>query len=254
MNDILSIILSLVAAAAAGLVGSFALMKRMTLAGDAMSHIALPGLGLAILFGINPIVGGTATLIVGSILIWKLEQRTGLSTETMIGVIFSASLAIGALITPEGDLIDNLFGKMQSLPSSVVLTYTAIAALIIFFLIRYRNQLILGLFSPDLARSAGVNLNRVNLYFLIVFSLSIVLGLRLLGALLVGSLIIIPAAIGRQLTHRFSSFLMVSSIVSVVSVGAGLLLAQRYGLHSPGPAIIVVATTIFILSLFKRKS
>src|SRR5215469_11238224 len=96
---IYSVILALFAALAAGLVGGFALMRRMSLAGDAVSHIALPGLGLAFLLGINPLLGAAATLLLGALLIWRLERFTGLDTETVVGVVFTASLALGALLT-----------------------------------------------------------------------------------------------------------------------------------------------------------
>ena len=112
-SDIYSIILALAAAISAGLIGSFALMKRMSLAGDVISHVALPGLGLAFLFKINPLIGGAATLLIGTLLIWHLGKKTALSTETTIGVIFAASVAIGALITPQEDLIEALFGGFQ---------------------------------------------------------------------------------------------------------------------------------------------
>jgi hypothetical protein len=97
-----SVLLALLAAATAGLVGSFALMKRITLAGDAISHIALPGLGLALLLKVQPVLGGAVTLLAGALLIWRLQQRTSLATETAIGVIFTASLAVGALVTQRG--------------------------------------------------------------------------------------------------------------------------------------------------------
>src|SRR6266566_4815375 len=87
-----SIILVLLTALAAGLVGSFALMKRMSLAGDVISHIALPGLGLALLFHFNPLVGAAATLFLGTLLIWRLQQVGTLTTDVAIGVIFTAAV------------------------------------------------------------------------------------------------------------------------------------------------------------------
>ena len=101
----LQLLMMILVAVASGLVGVFALMKKMTLAADSISHVALPGLGLAILFKINPLVGGVATLLLGAILIWLVENKTEISTETITGVFFSAALAIGTLITPEGELI-----------------------------------------------------------------------------------------------------------------------------------------------------
>jgi ABC-type Mn2+/Zn2+ transport system permease subunit len=170
-----SIILALSTAFAAGLVGSFALMKRMTLAGDVVSHIALPGLALALLFNIHPIIGGASTLLLGTLLIWRLERYTNLSTETAIGVIFTASLALGALLTPSEDLIEALFGGFGSLSEYGFLLGMAAVLIIVIFLFVSKNKLVLGLFSSELASSAGLNLDRLNLYYLLIFSLTVLL-------------------------------------------------------------------------------
>src|SRR6266436_1398952 len=170
-----SIILVLLTAFAAGLVGSFALMKRMSLAGDVISHIALPGLGLALLFHFNPLFGGFQSLT----LPWFL-----------LGV-----LAVSGIIT---------------------------------FIYAFRHKLILALFSPELAAATGINVARLDLYYLLVFSLTVLLGLRFLGALLVGALIIIPAATGRQLTHTLTRFLFASSAASMLSVAFGFLITRYY--------------------------
>ncbi len=245
--------LALLTAAAAGLVGSFALLKKTVLAGDVMSHIALPGLGLAILFKVHPLIGGAATLFLGTILIWQLQKTTGLSTDAMIGVVFATSLAAGALLTPREDLIEALFGGYGNI-SLLEFSIGIVAALfVIGFVLKFRNRLILILFSPDLATVSNIHVNRLNLYFLLVFSLTIILGLRFLGALLVGALLIIPSATGRQLTHTLPAFLILSSVVSVISVGAGILISNVYHLV-PGPAVISIAGAMFFLSLIKRQT
>ena len=252
LTEIYWVSLALMTAAAAGLVGSFALLNRTVLAGDVMSHIALPGLGLAILFKINPIVGGATTLFIGTVLIWQLQKKSGLSIDAMIGVIFATSLAAGAVLTPSEDLIEALFGGFGKM-TSLEFALGALAALfVIGFTLRYKNRWILILFSPDLAAGSGINVNRHNLYFLLIFSLTIVLGLRFLGALLVGALLIIPAAIGRQLTHTLSAFLTVSSGASVFSVGLGILISHFYNL-TPGPTIVLVSAAMFFLSLRKKQ-
>jgi zinc transport system permease protein len=137
----------------------------------------------------------------------------------------------------------------------------AVFAIVAFVLV-FRHQLILSLFSPELAAATGVNVSRLNLYFLLVFSLTVLLGLRFLGALLVGALIIVPAAIGRQLTHTLTAFLTTSAFASVLSVMLGFLISHFYP-HLPvghvtlnltlGPAIIGVATILFLLSLLRKK-
>ena len=261
-SETYSTILVLLTALAAGLVGSFTLMKRMSLAGDVVSHIALPGLGLALLFGFNPLVGAAAALFLGTILIWHLQKSSTLTTDVAIGVIFTAALAIGTVLTPSDDLIEALFGGFQSLNTTWFIAGLAAVSLIIGFVLAVRHKLILSLFSPELASATGVNVSRLNLYFLLTFSLTVLLGVRFLGALLVGALIIVPAAIGRQLTHTLTAFLVTSSIASVISVALGLWISRVYPHFTVGhvrlnlalgPAIIGVATLLFLLSLLRKK-
>jgi len=94
-----ALLLAAAAAVAAGLVGCFAVMRRMTLAADALSHVALPGIGIALALHVHPLLGAAATLFFGALLVWALADRSRLATETIVGVVFSAALAIGS-VTP----------------------------------------------------------------------------------------------------------------------------------------------------------
>ena len=248
-----AVVLALLFAVAAGLVGSFALMKRMLLASDVISHVALPGLGLAFLFGFNPLIGGAATLFLGTLLIWQLQKKTGLATDAMIGVVFAGSVAIGAVLTPKEDLVEALLGRFEDLSPLAFLIGAAAVLLIILVVLRFKEELILGLFSPELAAATGVKLERLDLYFLLVFSLSVLVGLRFLGALLAGSLIIIPATTSRRLTSKLSHFLVVSCLASVVAVGSGLAVSH-YLLprFSPGPIVVIISVAILTSSLLRK--
>jgi len=246
-----SIMLALLFAVAAGLVGSFALMKRMLLAGDVISHLALPGLGLAFLLKINPLIGAATTLFLGTLLIWQLQKKTGLATENVIGVVFAAALGIGAAITPSDDLVEALFGKNQATSLFSFLLGAVAVVFIIAATWKLRDRLVLTLFSPEVATATGVNVDRVNLCFLLLFSLTIVVGLRFMGSLLAGSLIILPAAIGRRLTNKMSHFLIASSVASTISVGLGLLLTAVAPKFGSGPSIVMVAALLFTMSLSK---
>ena len=252
-SEIYGILLALLFAVAAGLVGSFALMKRMLLASDVISHVALPGLGLAFLLGFNPLLGGGATLFLGTLLIWHLQRKTGLATEAMIGVVFAGSLAIGAALTPQEDLVEALFGRFQPLSLFTFLLGTVAVLLIIFVIFRFKEQLLLSLFSPELAAATSVRLDRLNLYFLLVFSLTVLVGLRFMGALLAGALIIVPATTGRRLASNVSHFLLGSCLASVAAVGSGFLitafLLPRFSL---GPVVVIVSALFFALSLLKK--
>ncbi|MEK9179972.1 MAG: metal ABC transporter permease [Patescibacteria group bacterium] len=253
INEYFSVVLSVFAASAAGLVGAFALMKKTVLAGDVMSHLAIPGLGLALLWSLNPILGGGTTLILGAIVIWQLEKKTTLSSDAAIGVIFASSVALGALlINSEEDLIDALFGGFVKLSLNEFIFGMAVSIFVIVMLWILRNKLIIALFSEDLAAAMNIKTSSVNLWFLLLFALTILSGLQFLGALLAGSLIIIPAAAARQVTHSLGQFLAYSAIFAALSVVAGFALSSAYELEL-GPTVVVVAAAIFAVAAIKRK-
>ena len=178
------LVLAMFFALAAGLVGAIALMKRMLLAGDVISHLALPGLGLAFLLKVNPLMGGAATLFLGSFLIWQLQKKTGLAIESAIGVIFAAALAIGAAVIPNEDLAESLFGELPKISAVGFFLGMAAVLFVIFSVFLLKDQLSLSIFSPDLAAATSVNVSRLDFYFLLLFSLTVLVGLRFMGALL----------------------------------------------------------------------
>src|SRR5262249_56143830 len=96
--------------------GGFPLMGRMRIPGAAFSHIALPGFGIALLLKFNPLLGAAFTLLLGALLIWRLETQTRLDAEAVVGVVFSASLALGGLLTPRDDLFEPLFRTFRPPP------------------------------------------------------------------------------------------------------------------------------------------
>ncbi len=171
----------------------------------------------------------------------------------MIGVIFAASLALGAILTPTEDLIDALFGEFPVLSLPVFIAGLSAILAIILFVWRFRYELVLNLFSPELAASTGVNLERLNLYFLLIFSLTVLVGLRTMGALLAGALIIVPAATGRRFADSLPRFLIASCAASLIAVAGGLVLsAYLFRGHNVGPTIVIVAAALFALTLLRR--
>ena len=249
-----TVMLAALFAVAAGLVGSVALMKRMVLASDVISHLALPGLGIAYLLKGNPLIGGGATLFLGTLLIWQLQKRTGLATDASIGVVFAACLGIGALVTPNEDMLEALFGTFEKLSLVGFLLGAAAVVLIALFIFKMKDRLILELFSPELAEATGVKVARLDLGFLLIFSLTVLIGLRFMGALLSSALIIIPAATARHLTDRMAQFVFLACAASVLSVGAGFVVSTVIlKTATVGPTIVIISVLLFALSLLKKK-
>ncbi|HVW69432.1 MAG TPA: metal ABC transporter permease [Steroidobacteraceae bacterium] len=250
-SELIVLAVSSAMAVAAGLIGSFSIMRQMSLAADPMSHIALPGIGIALLLGASPLIGAVAMLLCGALLIWVVERRTHIATEAIIGVTFSVALAVGSMITSGEELIEALFGSVSSLqPWEVVLGLAASLA-VVTFVFCARNALVVALISPDLALTSKVNVSRLDLSFLLAFALTIGMGLRYLGVLLMGSLLIIPPAIGRRFARSLNGMLLISATIAVAATVVGTWVAVLTGRQS-GPLIVLVAGGLFFLSLAFR--
>jgi ABC-type Mn2+/Zn2+ transport system permease subunit len=248
-----TVALSLCMAAAAGLIGCFAVMRKMTLAADAFSHVALPGIGIALVLHAAPLSGALVMLLIGAVLIWALESQTRISTETVVGVVFSAALAVGSMFTTGEELVDALFGGPARLTEPELVLGLAGAIGVVVFIMAMRHRLVVALISPEIAMTAGVNVKRLNLLFLVTFAVTVGLGLRYLGVLLMGSLIIIPAATARRLATNLNGMLAISVSVSMVSTLAGTQIAALMH-HETGPLIVCVAAACFFLSLLRRQA
>ena len=246
-----AIVLPAVISAAAALVGCFAVMRRMALAGDALSHVALPGIGIALALHVNPLFGAVAMLFFGALLVWALEDRARLATETIIGVVFSAALAVGSMLTSGEDLIEALIGRSGALSGLETGFGLVASTAVVFFIVRRRHHLVIALVSRDMARTAGINVRRLDWLYLQVFALTVALGLRYLGVLLMGSLIIIPAATAKRLSGNLTRMLCLAA-----GVGAGTTLVGAVAalwLHrEPGPIIVTVAAAAFLLTTLRR--
>jgi ABC-type Mn2+/Zn2+ transport system permease subunit len=226
-------------------------MRRMTLASDAISHVALPGIALAILLHLNPVLGGLGALLVGTLLVWLVEQKTPLPTETIIGVVFSAALAIGSMLAIGEELLEALFGATPVIGRGEIVLGLAAAALVVLSVRHAESRLIITLVSPDLARTAGIRVSRVNLVFLIVFAVTVALGLRYLGVLLMGSLVIIPAATAKRLARSHRAMRRLAVALAMTATLLGLLAAPRLGVEA-GPLVIAIAAALFFGSLLLR--
>jgi ABC-type Mn2+/Zn2+ transport system permease subunit len=240
-------------AVAAGLVGCFAVMRRMSLASDALSHVALPGIGLALALHVHPVLGGMVALLLGTALVWGLERGTHISTETLIGVVFSLALAVGSLLASGDELVDALLGSPGSPgPLELALGLSGGLAVTIFVLTQ-RHRLVLALVSSDIARTSGIPVARLDFFYLLAFAVTVALGLRYLGVLLMGSLIIIPAATARRLARSLRGMFAISVCAAVLATVSGSVLAQHLQ-RQTGPVIIVVAAGFFFASLLVRRA
>ena len=238
-------------AVAAALIGCFAVMRRMTLAADSFSHVALPGIGLALALGVHPLVGALAALLFGATLIWAIESRTKLSTEAITGVVFSVALAVGAMTASGEQLIEALLGKPGGMPIAETIFALVAAIAVIGFILGARDRLLVSLVSTDVAIASGVSVVALQLSFLIAFAVTVALGMRYLGVLLMGSLIIIPATLAKRLARSVDSMFAIAIGAALASTLVGGWIAA-FTHRPPGPIIVTIAGALFFLSLLQR--
>lgn len=253
MSNLLQILIAAsLIAAAGGMLGSFALLRRMALVGDALSHVALPGVAFGILFHFNLFLGALAFLIFGTFVIWAVEHKTKLPVDTLVGVLFTLALAVGALLTPREDILDALFGDISNISSLDFWLASIISIIIIFLLLMFYKKFTLALISPDLALAAGEKPHLLELLFLMIFAFAVAIGIKFTGALLMGSLIIIPAATSRNVSKSMNQYLTLSAFLGVLGAVLGVFVSHFYG-FSPGPAFVLFSGAIFFLSIFFRR-
>ncbi len=248
----MSLIVGIAVGAASGFLGSFMILKRMALVGDALTHVALPGIGLAFLLGINPFLGAFALLLLAMILIWKLEQRTDLPIETLVGILFAASLAIGILITPQLELYEALFGDISRVGIWDWIFALGAAAIVFNVMIRISDKMLMGIISEDLAVSSGIKVRKLNFIFLLLVAIVVAVGVKIVGTLLMGALVIVPAAAAKNISRSFRQFAFWSSFLGLISAGVGIYIAKIFSI-SPGPAVVLSSVAFFLITLALKR-
>ena len=239
--------IALLVGIASGSVGPFILLRRMALVGDALSHVALPGIALALVYGLDPFYGVAVFLIAAAFLIFWLEGRSRIAPDAIVGLLFTASLAIGILIIPNGEIIESLFGAFPVLSLPYLLSILAIAAALSALCFILARRFLFLIVSPDLAKVHGTD-RRYDLALLLIFSMIVVLGIKLVGTLLMGALTIIPASIAKNVSHSMRRFVITSAILGGAISVAGVWMAQSFR-FLPGPAIVLIGAALFLLSL-----
>jgi len=251
-NLLFLILIGSIVGAASGYLGSFMVIKRMSLVGDALSHVALPGIAIALSFGINPMLGAFVTLMFAVLGIWYLEKKSEIYPEALVGIFFTASLSIGILITPEPELLEALFGSIESITVLDGIVIALASALIFFLTNLIAKRLLLGVVSEDLAASGGVNVSKVNLVYLFLVGLVVALGVKFLGTLLTGALVIVPAVTAKNIARGIKSFQIYSIVFGILSTVIGVSLSSVVNIPS-GPAVVLVSIFFFIMSYFAKQ-
>lgn len=250
---IYSLIIGIFVGLSAGYLGSLMVLEKMALVGDALSHVALPGVALGFLYNFDPILGGFAFLFVSAVVIWHVGRVTKLSFETIVGAMFTLALAIGIIMFGNnlGPLEDALFGDITQVTLVDAVGAIAVSIVAVFLIRMIYRKIILGMISEELAVSQGVNVAQTNLVYLLLVSLVVAIGIKIVGTLLVGFLVVVPAAAAKNLSPNLFRYSFLSATFGAVSAASGVLLSGYTGLQA-GPLIVLSGISIFIVTIITR--
>jgi ABC-type Mn2+/Zn2+ transport system permease subunit len=243
-NLVFGLIVGVFVGSTAGYLGSIMVSRHMALVGDALSHVALPGLALGILFNFNPFIGAFTFLAATVIVTWYLQKSTTLSMEAIIGVLFVLALSIGILITPEVDLLEALFGDVFTLTLADTIITVLISICVIFIARSIYQKLAVSMISKELAVASRIKVERINLIYLLLVAVIVAVGIKEVGTLLVGALVIVPAAAARNISSTLTRYYLLSAIFGLVSATLGIVISGYVNIPA-GPLVVIVGAAIF---------
>ncbi|WP_318615042.1 metal ABC transporter permease [Sporosarcina sp. YIM B06819] len=249
----------------APLLGLFIVVRRLALIADALSHVALAGiagslyLSQQVLFfaALNPVYLGIASAVGGSLLIEKLRGAYRHYEELAIPVILSAGIGLGAIFISlskgfGSDLIGYLFGSVSAVSRQDLVVVMMIAIIVIAYVRFMYKELFALSFDQDYAKVSGVNSRYIQMVFMIITALVIGASMRIVGILLVSSLMTIPVAAAMQLAKSFKSAMIYSIVFGETAVIVGLVTAYYLDI-APGGTIVITSIVILLIVLLWNK-
>jgi zinc transport system permease protein len=238
------------------LIGLFLILKRFSLFGDAMSHVAFGGIALGLFLKSNPIWVSLIVSIIGGLSIIKLNSNKRIYADSSISVLLSLGLAMGlVLISLSGgfsiDITSYLFGSILLVSIDETITTLFLSIIVIAFILFFYKQLIYLVFNEEQAIVNGINTVVLNILFITLATVAIVISIRLIGVLMVSSLLIIPNVSSLLLGYGFRKTIILSICFSLSSVILGIILAFEWNITPSGMIVIMAAGIFFGANLLK---
>ncbi|MBR7137631.1 MAG: metal ABC transporter permease [Clostridia bacterium] len=241
-------IVGILVALCAALLGVNLVLKNYSLIGDGLSHVGFGAMAIASAANLAPLTVAVPVVIAAAFLLLRLRESDGIRGDSAIALISTASLAIGCVVSSRAgantDLSGYLFGSILSLSGtdlwlSIVLCSVVLALFAVFY-----NKLFAVTFDETFARATGTRAGVYNTLLAVLTAITVVVGMRLMGTLLISSLIIFPSLSAMRICRTFRSVVVASAVVSVVCVLVGLSVSYLFDLPA-GASVVIVNIFVF---------
>ncbi|ERL64997.1 MntC [Schleiferilactobacillus shenzhenensis LY-73] len=235
----------------AGVLGSFIILKGMSLMGDALSHAVLPGVATSYMLGIPMILGAGIFGLLAALLIGYASRKSPLKNDTVIGIVFSAFFALGYILIAGLESTTNLhhilFGNVLAVSRTDVWTTLVVFNLVILAVVFFFKELQISTFDPNFARSYGLPTGVIHYGLMTALTVVTVVALQSVGIILIVAMLVTPAATAYLWTHRLQPMLWLAGALGGLSAFIGLFLSYTWNWAS-GPAIVLTAAVFFVIS------
>ena len=246
-----ALITSILVGVMSGVIGSFIILRGLSLMGDAISHAVLPGVAVAYMLGINLLLGASIFGILAAMLIGYVASHSKLKNDTAIGIVFSAFYALGFVLISLAESSSNLhhilFGNVLAVSDRDLITTTCVLIAVILFIVIFYKELLITSFDETFARTYGLRTQMVHYALMLMLTLVTVSSLQTVAIILVVAMLITPAATAFLWTNKLHWMLVDSAIFGALASLIGLFLSYTLN-WSSGPAIVLVAAFIFGVS------
>ena len=240
----------------AALLGVPLVLKRYSMIGDGLSHVSFGALAIAVALGLTPLYFSIPVVILAAFLLLRVADNPRWNSDAAIAVMSASSLAVGILVISRTtgmttDVDNYMFGSVLAMSKADVALSVVLCVAVLALFILFYHKLFAVTFDENFSRATGLNVNRYNTLLAILTALTIVLGMRMMGAMLISSLVIFPALTAMRLFRSFRSVVVCAAISSVVCFCTGLTISFVFS--TPVGATVVTANLVlFLLSCLLR--
>jgi len=240
----------------AALIGTPLVLRKNSMLGDGLSHVAFGAFAIALVMGLSPIPVAIPVVIVASFLVLRLNESSKIHGDSAIALMAASALAVGTFVTSLAgtnvDINSYLFGSILSVSQGELWLALSLLLVIVAIYAIFHNRIFAITFDEKFARAIGINTKLYNAIFAILCSILIVLGMRLMGALLISSLIIFPTLSAQVIFKDFKSVTLAGAILAVVDFSIGLVLSYLLATPTGATVVIVNLVTLVILKVLNR--
>ena len=248
-----ALISALVIGITCGAVGTFIILRSLSLMGDAISHAVLPGVALSFMLGINFFIGAIVFGLLASFIITFIKENSVIKGDTAIGITFSSFLALGVILiglaNSSTDLFHILFGNILAVQDSDLWLTLGISGLVLGLIGLFFKELLLTSFDPVLAKTMGINVNFYHYLLMGMLTLVSVTAMQSVGTILIVAMLITPAATAYLFTSSLKSMMLLASTLGALTSVLGLFLGYSFNIAA-GSSIVLTSTIIFLVSFF----